>query len=131
MCFVRDVADGLCLPAEQERAELAHSSDVVSHPKSSAEKRGPLSALCNGPLVEEFGNVTRRFPRSVIAIEALSPMVFIDTRRIITVPGHQHLLGFLTPLFESHRGLVWVMDRPVGHRSPSFLFAYGKSQHLI
>jgi hypothetical protein len=94
-------------------------SDVVSHPKSSAGKRGPFSALRNGrgaALVEEFGSVTRRFPWSVIAIEALSPMVFIHTRRIITVPGHQRLLGFLAPLFESHRRLVWVMDRPVGDR---------------
>jgi len=51
-------------------------------------------------------SVTRRFPRSVIAIEALSPMVFIHTRWIIMVPGHQQLLGFLAPLFESHRRLV-------------------------
>jgi hypothetical protein len=58
-------------------------------------------------------------------------MVFIHTRRIITVPGHQHLLGFLAPLFESHRRLVWVMDRPVGDRSPGFFFAYGKSSILI
>jgi hypothetical protein len=61
---------------------------------------------CGGALVEEFGCVTRRFPWSVIAIEALSPMVFIHTRGIIMVRGHQHLLGFLAPLFESHRRLL-------------------------
>jgi hypothetical protein len=99
---------------------------------SHARVCGP-SALRNGrgsALAEEFGSVTRRFPWSVIAIEALSPMVFIHTRRIIIVPGHQHLLGFLAPLFESHRRLVWVMDRPLGDRSTGFFFAYGKSQHF-
>ena len=83
--------------------------DVVSHPKSSAGKRGPPSVLRNGrggALAEQFGSVTRSFPWSVIAIEALSPMVFIHTRRIIIVPGHQYLLGFFPPLFESHRRLV-------------------------
>jgi hypothetical protein len=83
--------------------------DVVSHPKSSARKRGPPSALRNGrggALAEQFGSVTRSFPWSVIAIEALSPMVFVHTRRIIIVPGHQDLLGFLAPFFESHRRLV-------------------------
>jgi hypothetical protein len=65
----------------------------------------PLSALRNGRggvLAEQFGSVTRRFPWSVIVIEALSPMVFIHTRRIIIVPSNQHLLGFLAPPFESH-----------------------------
>src|SRR5215471_8383134 len=46
---------------------------------------------------EQFGSVTRRFPRSVIAIEAFSPMVFIHTRRIIMVRDHQHPLGLLAP----------------------------------
>src|SRR5262249_26278798 len=55
---------------------------------------------------EQFGSVTRRFPRAVMAIEAFSPKVFIHTRRIIMVPGHQHLLGFLSPLLESHRRLL-------------------------
>jgi hypothetical protein len=96
-------------------------------------RRRPPSALRNGrgrALTEQFGSVTRRFPWSVIVIEALSPMVLIHTRWIIMVPAHQHLLGFLAPLFESHRRLVWVMDRPVGDRSPGFFFAYGKSQHF-
>jgi hypothetical protein len=91
------------------------------------------SALRNGrggALAEEFGSVTRRFPRSVIAIEALSPMVFIYVRRIIMVPGHQHLLGFLTPLFESHRRLVsYAGSRPVVGQT-LFFFANGKSQHF-
>ena len=65
-----------------------------------------LFACRGGTLAEEFGSVTRRFPWSVIAIEALLPMVFIHRRGIIMVPGHQHLLGFLAPLFESHRRLV-------------------------
>src|SRR6516164_2944561 len=72
-------------------------------------EEGPLSALRSGrggALAEQFGSVTRRFPWSVIAIEALSPMVFIHTCRIIIMPGHQYLLGFLAPLFESHRRLV-------------------------
>ena len=56
--------------------------DVVSHPKSSAGKRGPPSALRNrrgGALAEQFGSVARSFPWSVIAIEALPLMVFIHT----------------------------------------------------
>jgi hypothetical protein len=112
--------------------------DVVSHPKSSVGKRGPPSALRNGrggALVEEFGSVTRRFPWSVIAIEALSPMVFIHTRRIIMVPGHQHLLGFRAPLFESHRRLVSYVcvaagrDSVAGRRASDYV-ANGKSQHF-
>jgi len=94
--------------------------DVVSHPESSAGKRGPPSALRNGrggALAEQFGSVTRRFPWSVIAVEALSPMVFIHTCRILIMPGHQYLLGFLTPLFESHRRLVSYSGR-----SPSRLW---------
>jgi hypothetical protein len=49
-------------------------------------------------------------------------MVFIHTRRIIIVPGHQHLLGFLAPLFESHRHLVllwlgqWETSRQASFR---------------
>jgi hypothetical protein len=70
-----------------------------------------------GTLVEEFGSVTRRFPWSVIAIEALSPMVFIYTRRIIMVRGHQHLLGFLAPLFESHRRLLSIKTSSGKHYS--------------
>src|SRR6516162_3405233 len=83
----------------QRRSKSAQNwltrDDVVSHPRSSAGKGGPLSALPNGgggALAEQFGSVTRRFPWSVIAIEALSPMVFIHTRRIIIVPGHEYLL---------------------------------------
>src|SRR6516165_1882155 len=94
--------------------------DVVSHPESSAGKRGPPSALRNGrggALAEQFGSVTRRFPWSVIAVEALSPMVFIHTCRILIMPGHQYLLGFLAPLFESHRRLVSYSGR-----SPSRLW---------
>src|SRR6516162_11555198 len=124
---------GILRASEQERAELALAQRRCLAFPMSGGKRGPLSALRNGrggALVEEFGSVTRRFPWSVIAIEALSPMVFIHTRRIIIVPSHQHLLGFLAPLFESHRRLVWVIDRPVGDRSPGFFFAYGKSQHF-
>jgi hypothetical protein len=56
--------------------------------------------------VEEFGSVTRRFPWSVIAIEALSP---------------QHLLGFLAPLFASHRRLLSIT------LAGEVNFAYGKS----
>jgi hypothetical protein len=48
-------------------------------------------------------------------------MVFIHTRRIITVPGHQHLLGFLAPLFESHRRLLSIT------LAGEVNFAYGKS----
>jgi hypothetical protein len=50
----------------------------------------PALALRNGrggALAEEFGSVTRRFPRSIIALEALSPMVVIHTRWIVMVPG--------------------------------------------
>src|SRR6516162_2617829 len=71
--------------------------DVVSHPESSAGKRGPPSALRNGrggALAEQFGSVTRRFPWSVIAVEALSARVFIHTCRILIMPGQQYLLGF-------------------------------------
>ena len=96
--------------------------DVVSHPKSSAGKKGPLSALRSGrggALAEQFGSVTRRFPWSVIAIEALSPMVFIHTCRIIIMPGHQYLLGFLAPLFESHRRLVSYVCVAAGFCSQS------------
>jgi hypothetical protein len=107
----------------------------VFHPEagSSAGKRGSPSALRNGrgvALAEEFGGVTRRFPWSVIAIEALSPMVFIHTRQIIVVPGDQNLLGFLAPLFESHRRLVWVTDRAVGDRSPGF-FSHTASRSIL
>ena len=104
----------------QRRSKSAQNwltrDDVVSHPRSSAGKGGPLSALPNGgggALAEQFGSVTRRFPWSVIAVEALSPMVFIHTCRIIIMPGHQYLLGFLAPLFESHRRLVSHASRPV------------------
>ena len=72
---------------------------------SSRKRRSPPLAVRNGrggALAEEFGSVTRRFPRAIIALEALSPMVFIHTRRIIIVPSNQHLLGFLAPPFESH-----------------------------
>jgi hypothetical protein len=64
-----------------------------------------LSALPNGrggALAEQFGSVTRRFPWSVIAIEALPPMIFVHTRRIIIVPSNQPVLGLLAPPFESH-----------------------------
>ena len=83
-----------------------------------------------------FG-VTRRFPWSVIAIEALSPMVFIHTRRIIVVPSNQHLLGFLAPPFESHcrfgshiYELVSLVERlwPAGQQF--FIFANNESQHF-
>src|SRR5215470_9708192 len=87
--------------AEQERAELAHTRRRCLASQVVCGEESPPSALRDGrggALVEKFGSVTRRFPWSVIAIEALSPMVFIHTRRIITVPGHQHLLGFLAPL---------------------------------
>ena len=116
--------------------------DVVSHPKSSAGKRGPPSALRNRrvcALAEQFGSVARSFPWSVIVIEALSPMVFIHTRRIIIVPGHQYLLGFFPPLFESHRRLVSYVcvaagrDSVASHRASDyalFFFANGRSQHF-
>lgn len=103
--------------------------DVVSHPKSSAGQRGLPSALRNGccvALAEEFGGVTRCFPWSVIAIEALSPMVFIHTRWIIMVPGHQHLLGFLAPLFESHRRLM--LYSAARDRSSANLILFRKQQ---
>jgi hypothetical protein len=99
-----------------------------------------LSALPNGrggALAEEFGSVTCRFPWSVIAVEALSPMVFIHTRRIIIVPGHQYLLGFFPPLFESHRRLVSYIcvaaGRAAGRRARDytlFFFANGNPQHF-
>src|SRR5262249_29012187 len=47
----------------------------------------PLRNGRGGALAEEFGSVTRRFPRSIIALEALSPMLFIHTRWIVMVPG--------------------------------------------
>ena len=100
---------------------VRHAGRVAPHPFLCRFLPSPLNGR-GGELVEEFGSVTRRFPWSVIAIEALSPMVFIHTCWIIIVPGHQHLLGFLAPLFESHRRLVWVMDRPLGDRSPELLF---------
>src|SRR5215471_14497428 len=92
------------LPGASARKIGSHAA-IVSHPKSSAGRRRPPSALRNGrggALAEQFGSVTRRFPWSVIVIEALSPMVFIHTRRIIIVPSNQPLLGFLAPPFESH-----------------------------
>src|SRR6516165_7259387 len=88
----------------------------------SAGKRGPPSALRNGrggALAEEFSSVTRRFPWSVIAVEALSPMVFIHTRRIIIVPSHQYLLGLFPPFFESHRRLVSYIFVVAGRDSRS------------
>ena len=95
-----------------------------SIPSRLRGKRGPPSVLRNGrggALAEQFGSVTRSFPWSVIAVEALSPMVFIHTRRIIIVPSHQYLLGFFPPLFESHRRLVsyiCVVARRLCSRSP-------------
>jgi len=100
-------------------------------------------ALCNGrggASVEEFGSVTRRFPWSVIAIEALSPMIIIHTRRIIIVPSNQPLLGFLAPPFESHCRFGSHIYQLVSHGRkavaggqairPGFIFANGKSQHF-
>src|SRR6516162_11220873 len=125
---------GILRASEQERAELALAQRRCLAFPMSGGKRGPLSALRNGrggALVEEFGSVTRRFPWSVIAIEALSPMVFIHTRRIIIVPGHQHLLGFLAPLFESHCRFGSHIYQLVSHgrkvvavgaSSPNFIF---------
>src|SRR6516162_3787478 len=95
--------------AEQERAELAHTRRRCLASQVVCGEEGPLSALRSGrggALAEQFGSVTRRFPWSVIAIEALPLMVFIHTCRIIIMPGHQYLLGFLAPLFESHRRLL-------------------------
>jgi len=92
-------------PAWSARAKLAHTRRLFRIPNRLRGGGGPPSALRNGrggALAEQFGSVTRRFPWSVIAIEALPPMVFVHTRRIIIVPSNQPLLGFLAPPFESH-----------------------------
>jgi hypothetical protein len=63
-------------------------------------------------------------------------MVFIHTCRIIIMPGHQYLLGFLAPLFESHRRLVsyvCVADSLASRRARDYallFFANGNPQQL-
>jgi hypothetical protein len=109
--------------------------DLIFRSEFTEAGRSSPSALRNGrgvALAEEFGGVTRRFPWSVIAIEALSPMVFIHTRQIIVVPGDQNLLGFLAPFFESHRRLVWVTDRPAGDPWPGNVsFSQTASRNIL
>src|SRR6516225_1350260 len=131
--------------AKQECAELAHTrrrclaSQVVCWEERPAVSASQPARWRGGALAEQFGSVARSFPWSVIVIEALSPMVFIHTRRIIIVPGHQYLLGFFPPLFESHRRLVSYVcvaagrDSVASHRASDyalFFFANGRSQHF-
>src|SRR5262245_24365490 len=79
--------------------------------KLKTSKCSALRSRRSRAQAEQFGSVTRRFPRAVMAIEAFLPMVFVHTRRIIIVPSHQHLLGFLAPLLESHRRLLSFLVR--------------------
>jgi hypothetical protein len=52
-----------------------------------------------------------------------------NVRRIIMVPSQQHLLGFLTPLFESHRRLVsYAGDRSSGEH---YSFSQTASRNIL
>jgi hypothetical protein len=76
MSWARTVLD------TQSRA-IAATNSFISAPQCALALRNGRG----GALAEEFGSVTRRFPRSIIALEALSPMVVIHTRWIVMVPG--------------------------------------------